>query len=93
MVKFTDDNSIDKLRTTLELAIEIEALIAIGIDRKGKHTKERKGYLNSGYLRRIDTKYGSIEFKKPRVVFKEKGIKLESKLIENTREEMKNLLI
>ena len=37
--------------------------------------------MNSGYKRRLDTSIGTIEFKKPRVVFKEKGRKFQSKVI------------
>lgn len=81
LIKFTGDYSIDTLNEALELALEIKVVMAIGVARKGKHTKEKEGYLNAVYLRRIDTKYGTVEFKKPRVLFKDKAKKFESRII------------
>jgi len=81
LVKYSNEESKKVLAEVLEKCLQEEILQAIGTEERYKHKKERSGYLNSGYKRRLDTSIGTIEFKKPRVVFKEKGRKFQSKII------------
>lgn len=62
-------------------ALKIEAMEAIGIKRENSRVKTRIGYLNSGYERKLETSYGLLTIKKPRVVYFDKSKKFSSRLL------------
>lgn len=85
------------LSRSISQALKIEAMEAIGIKRENSRVKTRIGYLNSGYERRLETSYGLLTIKKPRVVYFDKSKRFSSRLLPSysrrTKEFIYNVLL
>lgn len=75
------DNIREELSKSVNYALKVEAMEAIGIKEENSRVETRQGYLNASYERCLETSFGLLRIKRPRVVYFDKSKKFSSKLL------------